>query len=1156
MLLLWFFVVLNTLLASGKKYTSIIKTTSGPVRGLLSTTIENVKYAAFKGIPYARPPVDDLRFKPPVEIDAWADVYDAITEGSMCTQFNSTTNLSVGSEDCLYINVFTPHTVFNSSISKPVMVWIHGGAFTTGNSNGSYYGPDFILREDIIMVSLNYRLGPLGFLNLQHENATGNCGLKDQNLALKWVKKNIALFGGNTNNITIFGESAGSVSVDLHVLSDMSVGLFSQSISMSGSPLCLYWGFQSRVEAEEQAFRLGSKLGTVTFSKDTLLKTLYNSTAAEIVVAAHNIGLIPFRPSLENIDIATNEEKFLTECTLKKYLNGNYTKGPHIMGFTSNETVSFTGSISDLLNFTRTALNTIKNDTSKIAFLSDLTDAITTGIENLSQDAVYKLIKETTDLFFVLGIDTKQSLISRNNDHPIYYYRFSFNSNNSLHRTEGIDLNGVGHMDDLPYILYMPTAKLSLNRPDIKVTRKRVVKLWTNFAKYGNPTPDDEDDEVLRITWPDSRSQGEHLEIGNDLTIGQRPIDDEVKSLQRLDLGNSPVLNDCVNNNIVADVTNSVVSIVGVFTEYKSITIPEEMKNKINMNRALCFSFFVFLNILFVRGQPYTSVINTTSGPVRGFISTTIENVKYAAFKGIRYAKPPVNELRFKPPVEADPWTDIYEAFTDGNICTQVNSNAVIGSEDCLFINIFTPHTEFHSSISKPVMVWIYGGAFQNGYANQAFYGPDFILGEDVIMVSFNYRVSALGFLNLEHENATGNCALKDQSLALKWIKKNIAHFGGNPHKITIFGQSAGAASIDYQILSDMSTGLFKQSISMSGSPLCFYWGFQTGAEAVEEAFLLGSKLGMNTNNKTILLKALHDATAAEIVIAATAVGFMSFRPSLERTDIAVEQEKFLTECTLKKYIRGNYTKGPHMMGFVANETISFLNSLGGILNITQEAFRLSGNAIKDMYFVSDVTKAVLKGIVKLAQKSIYELIKQTTDLFFILGIDTKQKLITRNNNNPIYYYRFSFDSNYSYHRALGMNLDGIGHADELPYLLYMPQADLPLNLSEIVTIRSRFVKLWTNFAKYGNPTPIGKEDKVLRVTWPDSRLRGQHLEIGADLIIGPRPTDDAVKSLQASGLGTSLVLNDCKDSDLFEVIDTAVRIFDMIHQNISSKNI
>lgn len=136
--------------------------------------------------------------------------------------------------------------------------------------------------------------------------------------------------------------------------------------------------------------------------------------------------------------------------------------------------------------------------------------------------------------------------------------------------------------------------------------------------------------------------------------------------------------------------------------------------------------------------------------------------------------------------------------------------------------------TKFDGYISKPVMVWIYGGGFTSGSANQSSYGPDFILGEDVIFVSFNYRVGALGnnilkislksicqkikfffagLLNLQHENATGNYGLKDQSLALKWVKKNIAKFGGNPDKITIMGQSAGATSVDLHVISDMSVG-------------------------------------------------------------------------------------------------------------------------------------------------------------------------------------------------------------------------------------------------------------------------------------------------------------------------------------------------------------
>lgn len=170
------------------------------------------------------------------------------------------------------------------------MVWIHYGAFISGSIDSKFYGPDFLIEKDVVVVAMNYRLGALGFLSLNHANCTGNAGLKDQLLALKWVQKNIKNFGGDPRKVTIFGESSGAVSVQLHKLSGASKGLFRASIAMSGSPLNS-WGFSSSREAESGAFSLGRKLGINTVDKDVLLEELYHKTFQDIVSATN--WLIP-----------------------------------------------------------------------------------------------------------------------------------------------------------------------------------------------------------------------------------------------------------------------------------------------------------------------------------------------------------------------------------------------------------------------------------------------------------------------------------------------------------------------------------------------------------------------------------------------------------------------------------------------------------------------------------------------------------------------------------------------------------------------------------------------------------------------------------------------------------------------------------------------
>jgi para-nitrobenzyl esterase len=209
---------------------SVVKTTSGLVQGVATLDKRN-----FAGIPYAAPPVGPLRWQPPQPVAPWAGVRAATKVGPRCLQ-DEGSDLEMGrqtDEDCLTLNVWTPPPAEDA---RPVMVWIHGGAFINGNG-GMYDSRWLVDRGDIIVVTLNYRLGALGFLAhpaLGPEGAVGNYGLQDQQAALRWVHDNIAAFGGDPDKVTIAGESAGGMSVCDHLVAPESKGLFRAAIIQSG----------------------------------------------------------------------------------------------------------------------------------------------------------------------------------------------------------------------------------------------------------------------------------------------------------------------------------------------------------------------------------------------------------------------------------------------------------------------------------------------------------------------------------------------------------------------------------------------------------------------------------------------------------------------------------------------------------------------------------------------------------------------------------------------------------------------------------------------------------------------------------------------------------------------------------------------------------
>ena len=201
----------------------------------------NSKYASFQEIRYALAPTGNLRFKSPSKYLP-SGIYDVSNESTVfCPQMNQNLDGSFtldGVEDCLFLNVYVPKkAIDDQDLKLPVMVFIHGGSLITGSGNFRDYGPLHFMDKNVILVTINYRLGPFGFFFMGDEMVSGNAGLKDQVMALQWVQDNIQSFGGDPNSVTIFGESAGSFSVSVHILSPLSVHLFHRAIMQSRSAI-------------------------------------------------------------------------------------------------------------------------------------------------------------------------------------------------------------------------------------------------------------------------------------------------------------------------------------------------------------------------------------------------------------------------------------------------------------------------------------------------------------------------------------------------------------------------------------------------------------------------------------------------------------------------------------------------------------------------------------------------------------------------------------------------------------------------------------------------------------------------------------------------------------------------------------------------------
>ncbi|XP_043248312.1 juvenile hormone esterase-like [Colletes gigas] len=495
-------------------YTSVVQTDKGPVRGRQMRTVLNEHdYSAFLGIPYAKPPLGDLRFRDPVEAEPWKHVINATVEAPLCMQ--KFLIGPIGKEDCLYLNVYTPLTKFTGKTKlKPVMVWIYGGGYISGGNRQTMYGPDWFIEDDIVMVAMNYRLGPMGFLALGLPDASGNQGLKDQNLALKWVQKNIAKFGGDPNKVTIMGESAGASSVIFHMLSPMSAGLFHQGVTQSGSALCA-WAYKTPKESLMIAYELGAAMGFPPTSPETLLERLKKARAYDITQASDKVQLInEVTPMLVPFVVTTepkSDNAFLPNCPISTLESGKFNKVPMLMGYNAQEAILFSILIEELrqeLYMHMRAVNNAIDPTGSSRQYVDILDAINNGTEQ-------EVIKMATSFLYIAPIDLTQKLLTKHSgDRPIYYYRLSFNTDKNFHRYIEPQLEGTSHEDDLPLLFYIPL--INPTDPDIEynVYSKRVVSMWTNFIKYTDPTPSN--NTVSNANWLPSGKKGMQLDIGNE----------------------------------------------------------------------------------------------------------------------------------------------------------------------------------------------------------------------------------------------------------------------------------------------------------------------------------------------------------------------------------------------------------------------------------------------------------------------------------------------------------------------------------------------------------------------------------------------------------------------------------------------------------------
>ncbi|XP_049872482.1 juvenile hormone esterase-like [Pectinophora gossypiella] len=506
------------------------------------------KFYSFKGVPYAQPPVGELRFKAPQPLKPWDGVRSATEHGPICYQDDIFLKTGKsGSEDCLYLNIYTP--AIKPTKPLPVMFFIHGGGFVCGYGNDDLYGPEFLVREDVILVTINYRLEILGFLCLDIEDVPGNAGIKDQVAALRWVRDNISNFGGDPNNVTIFGESAGGACVWYHLVSPMSKGLFKRAIAQSGAATS---SWASTFEPYERAKALAKQLGCESedgkeiyeFLKCQPMEVLVNVKAPITLSETVRAGTNLYFSIVSEKQFGDNERFFYGD--IYDVLRNGVHEGVEIMsGFCADEGIvclAAGANLEEILTQTDafpevlTPGEITRNcPISTVLEVGKKTKKHYFGKQKVSMETVEQYVKYLGDAMFNYGIVQAEKISSRTN--KVYLYEFSTQTErnwfaNIIHIGDLLNNRPtVSHADDLAYLFPLKALSLVTNQKIDKDSKtfeliNNITKLWTNFAKYGNPTPD----SSLGATWePYDEKDQKYMEISNTFTLRAKPLKEDIE---------------------------------------------------------------------------------------------------------------------------------------------------------------------------------------------------------------------------------------------------------------------------------------------------------------------------------------------------------------------------------------------------------------------------------------------------------------------------------------------------------------------------------------------------------------------------------------------------------------------------------------------------